>query len=117
MSEDDREYRPLKFKGKAVKAAIDRPRRATRRDQTYTESPVKVERDKETENQESAANTEEGAEKELVARRLSRREARAHSTESIWGGSERSDSLGCWSLGTFERRRKLELSFISLKRS
>ena len=104
MSEDkDGEFKPLNFKGKLSKPALHRPRRATRKALTYTESPAKAGSE---EKIAGDGTMERGAERWLVRREIGEREARGQSIESIWGGSasDSTDTLECWSPRTVERR-------------
>ena len=117
----DQDYKPI-LQGKKLKGqTVDRPRRTTRKEVDYKESLTVLESDDDTDSTSQGVVKGELASTWAAGSRIRPsdrgREARAHSTESIWVGSERSDSIHCWSLGTFERRTNTLLEGVEEVRS
>ena len=104
MSEGtDEDYKPTLQGTKLKGQGIERPKRLTRREVNYRESGA----DRAEAEQGEGHNSRQGVAEGVTLRESrvdSGREFRARSNESVWGGSERSDSIDCWSPGTFERR-------------
>ena len=117
MSEgSDEDYKPTLHGTKLKGYGTERPKRLTRREVNYREltaGRVKAEKGE-------GHNRRQGVAEGVTLREDSierQREPRARSTESVWGGSERSDSIDCWSPGTFERRTDTLLEGVEEVRS
>ena len=102
MSEDrDRDYKPKQHSYRHLQqTSTDRPRRATRKELDYKESPILVESDEETKE-----STAEGAVESGVDTRGTT-SLRGRNLERTWSevSSEISVKTECWSPGRVERR-------------
>ena len=79
--------------------------RSTRKEIKYEEEFYVTDSDETKDERTSTDTTEQGANSGVVdGYRRTEREHRAISSESVWGGSERSNTVECWSHTTFNSR-------------
>ena len=79
--------------------------RSTRKEIKYEEEVYVTDSDETKDDRTSTDTTEQGANRGVVDRyRRTERELTAISSESVWGGSERSNTVECWSPATLNSR-------------